>query len=153
MEAYVPAIEENIPLPKNAQEAFPNLTPTEELNMRAAVVTLMSELTGQPITPNKENVDEAKAIAKEMITNPQYRPDFSKYPNETLAMLAGMVSQMKVLVVDELAELKTYVVNHLIASVDSDHGRGRKRTFKPVRRRRRQVYRRRSQRSSQKRTK
>jgi hypothetical protein len=119
MEAYVPAIEENIPLPKNAQEAFPNLTPTEELNMRAAVVTLMSELTGQPITPNKENVDEAKAIAKEMITNPQYRPDFSKYPNETLAMLAGMVSQMKVLVVDELAELKTYVVNHLIASVEA----------------------------------
>jgi hypothetical protein len=119
MEAYVPVIEENIPLPKNAQEAFPDLTPTEELNMRAAVITLMSELTGQPITPNKENVDEAKAIAKEMVTNPQYRPDFSKYPNETLAMLAGMVAQMKVLVVDELAELKTYVVNHLIASVEA----------------------------------
>ena len=119
MEAYVPAIEENVPLPKNAAEAFPDLTPTEELNMKAAVVALMSQLTGQPITPSKENVDEAKAIAKEMITNPQFRPDFSKYPNETLAMLAGMVAQMKVSVVDELAELKNYVVNHLIHSVEA----------------------------------
>jgi hypothetical protein len=119
MEAYVPVIEENVPLPKNASEAFPDLTPTEELNMRAAVVALMSDLTGQPIAPSKENVEEAKAIAKEMLTNPLVRPDFSKYPNETLAMLAGMVSQMKVSIVDELAELKTYVVNHLVHSVEA----------------------------------
>jgi hypothetical protein len=119
MDVYVPTIEENIPLPKHAAEAFPELTPTEELNMKAAVVALMSDLTGQPISPNKDNADEAKAIAKEMITNPQFRPDFSKYPNETLAMLAGMVAQMKVSVVDELAELKTYVVNHLVHSVEA----------------------------------
>jgi hypothetical protein len=119
MDVYVPTIEENILLPKNAAEAFPELTPTEELNMKAAVVALMSDLTGQPISPNKDNADEAKAIAKEMITNPQFRPDFSKYPNETLAMLAGMVAQMKVSVVDELAELKTYVVNHLVHSVEA----------------------------------
>ena len=119
MGVYVPTIEENIPLPRNAQEAFPELTPTEELNMKAAVVALMSDLTGQPITPNKENVEEAKAIAKEMVANPQFRPDFSKYPNETLAMLAGMVAQMKVSIVDELAELKTYVVNHLVHSVEA----------------------------------
>jgi hypothetical protein len=119
MEAYVPVIEENVPLPKNASEAFPDLTPTEELNMRAAVVALMSDLTGQPIAPSKENVEEAKAIAKEMLTNPLVRPDFSKYPNETLAMLAGMVAQMKVSIVDELAELKTYVVNHLVHSVEA----------------------------------
>ena len=119
MEAYVPVIEENVPLPKNASEAFPDLTPTEELNMRAAVVTLMSDLTGQPISPTQENAEEAKAIAKEMLTNPLVRPDFSKYPNETLAMLAGMVSQMKVSIVDELAELKTYVVNHLVHSVEA----------------------------------
>jgi len=119
MEAYVPVIEENVPLPKNASEAFPDLTPTEELNMRAAVVALMSDLTGQPISPTQENAEEAKAIAKEMLTNPLVRPDFSKYPNETLAMLAGMVSQMKVSIVDELAELKTYVVNHLVHSVEA----------------------------------
>jgi hypothetical protein len=119
MEAYVPVIEENVPLPKNASEAFPDLTPTEELNMRAAVVALMSDLTGQPISPTQENAEEAKAIAKEMLTNPLVRPNFSKYPNETLAMLAGMVSQMKVSIVDELAELKTYVVNHLVHSVEA----------------------------------
>jgi hypothetical protein len=119
MDVLIPSIEENIPLPKNAQEAFPDLTPTEELNMRASVVALMSDLTGQPISPTQENADEAKALAKEMLTNPLVRPDFSKYPNETLAMLAGMVAQMNVSVVDELAELKTYVVNHLVHSVEA----------------------------------
>jgi hypothetical protein len=119
MDVLIPSIEENVPLPKNAQEAFPDLTPTEELNMRAAVVALMSDLTGQPISPTKENADEAKEIAKEMITNPKVRPDFSKYPNETLAMLAGMVAQMNVSIVEDLAELKPYVVNHLVHSVEA----------------------------------
>ena len=119
MDVLIPSIEENIPLPKNAQEAFPDLTPTEELNMRASVVALMSDLTGQPISPTKENAQEAQVLAREMLTNPAIRPDFSKYPNETLAMLAGMVAQMNVSVVDELAELKTYVVNHLVHSVEA----------------------------------
>lgn len=119
MDVLIPTIEENVPLPKNAQEAFPDLTPTEELNMRAAVVALMSDLTGQPISPTQENAEEAKELAKEMLTNPTVRPDFAKYPNETLAMLAGMVAQMNVSVVDELAELKTYVVNHLVHSVEA----------------------------------
>lgn len=119
MEAYVPAIEVNIPLPKNAVHAFPDLTPTEELNMKAAVVALMSDLTGQPISPSKENTVEAKAIATEMVTNPQFRPDFSKYPNETLALMAGMVSQMNVSIVDELSELKMYVVNSLVQEIQT----------------------------------
>lgn len=119
MEAYVPVIEENIPLPKNAVNAFPDLTPTEELNMQAAVIALMSDLTGQPISPTKENTAQAKAIATEMATNPQYRPDFSKYPNETLALMAGMVSQMNVSIVDELSELKMYVVNSLVQEIQT----------------------------------
>ena len=69
MDVLIPSIEENIPLPKNAQEAFPDLTPTEELNMRASVVALMSDLTGQPISPTQENVTEAKALAKEIDAN------------------------------------------------------------------------------------
>jgi len=119
MDAYIPEIEENIILPKNAQEAFPSLTPQEELNMRANVVALMADLTGQPISPNENNVEDAKKLAVQMASDPKFRPEFNKYPNETLAMLAGMVAQMNVSIVDELSELKTYVVNHLVHSVEA----------------------------------
>lgn len=87
--------------------------------MRANVITLMSDLTGQELAPTQENADEAKAIAKQMMSNPQYRPDYSKYPNETLAMLAGMVAQMNVSIVEELSDLKMYVVNKLVAEVEA----------------------------------
>jgi hypothetical protein len=117
MDVLIPSIEDNIPLPKNAREAFPDLSPAEELNMRANVVQLLSDLTGQPISPSKENTEEAKKLSKEMVSNPAVRPDFSKYPNETIAMMAGMVAQMNVAVVDELSELKMYVVNGLIQEI------------------------------------
>lgn len=119
MTMLVPPIEENIPLPENAKEAFPDLTAEQELQMRANVITLMSDLTGQEIAPTQENADQAKSIAKEMMSNPQYRPDYSKYPNETLAMLAGMVAQMNVSIVEELSDLKMYVVNKLVAEVEN----------------------------------
>lgn len=119
MDAYVPDLEENIPLPANAKEAFPELTPAQELEMRANVIKLMSDLTGQPIIPNDGNAEEAKELAKAMVSNPDYRPDFASYPNETLAMLAGMVSQMKVSIVEDLADLKMYVVNKLVAEIET----------------------------------
>ena len=115
----VPPIEENIPLPENAKEAFPELTATQELEMRANVIKLMSDLTGQEIAPTQENADQAKELAKNMMANPAYRPDYAQYPNETLAMLAGMVAQMNVSIVEELSDLKMYVVNKLIAEVEN----------------------------------
>ena len=117
MDALIPNIEDNVPLPKNAQEAFPDLSPQEELNMRANVVQLLSDLTGQPISPTKENAEEARKLSQQMLANPSVKPDFSKYPNETLALMAGMVAQLNVSVVDELSELKMYVVNNLIKEV------------------------------------
>lgn len=119
MTTMVPPIEENIPLPENAKEAFPELTAEQELQMRANVIKLMSDLTGQELSPTQENADEAKSIAKQMMTNPAYRPDYSKYPNETLAMLAGMVAQMNVSIVEELSDLKMYVVNKLVAEIEA----------------------------------
>jgi len=119
MEQIMPYIEENIPLPKNASDAFPDLSPSEELTMRANVVKLMSDLTGHPLAPTQENADQAREIAKQMISDPTLRPDFSKYPNETLAMLAGMVAQMNVSIVEELSDLKMYVVNKLVAEIES----------------------------------
>ena len=118
MEQIMPYIEENIPLPKNASDAFPDLSPSEELTMRANVVKLMSDLTGNPLTPTQENTDQARELAREMITDPKHRPDFSKYPNETLAMLAGMVAQMNVSIVEELSDLKMYVVNRLVMEIE-----------------------------------
>lgn len=118
-ESIMPHIEENIPLPKNATDAFPDLSPEDELTMRANVVKLMSDLTGNPLVPTQENAVQAKELAQEMINNPGTRPDFAKYPNETLAMLAGMVAQMNVAIVDELADLKMYVVNKLVLEVEN----------------------------------
>jgi hypothetical protein len=119
MTTLVPLIEENIPLPENAKDAFPDLSAEQELQMRANVIKLMSDLTGQELSPTQANADEAKALAREMINNPQYRPDYSKYPNETLAMLAGMVAQMNVSIVEELSDLKMYVVNKLVAEIEA----------------------------------
>jgi hypothetical protein len=119
MTTLVPPIEDNIPLPENARDAFPELSAEAELQMRANVIKLMSDLTGQELAPTEENADQAKALAREMMANPQYRPDYSKYPNETLAMLAGMVAQMNVSIVEELSDLKMYVVNKLVAEVEN----------------------------------
>ena len=63
----MPHIEENIPLPRNATDAFPELSPAEELTMRANVVKLMSDLTGNPLVPTKGNADQAEELAREMI--------------------------------------------------------------------------------------
>ena len=118
MDELVPNIEENIPLPQNAKEAFPELSPAEELQMRANVIKLMSDLTGQQISPTKDNAAQATELARQMASNPAHRPEFAKYPNETLAFLAGMVAQMNVSIVDELSDLKLYVVNKLVHEVE-----------------------------------
>jgi ribosomal protein L7/L12 len=115
----VPSIEENIPLPENAKEAFPELSPAQELEMRVNVIKLMSDLTGNAISPSKDNAEEAKSIAREMVNDPKHRPDFAQYPNETIAYLAGMVAQMNASIVDELSDLKLYVVNKLVHEVET----------------------------------
>jgi hypothetical protein len=119
MEQIVPNIDEDVSLPANAKEAFPELTPAQELEMRANTIKLMSDLTGTPLVPTKENSDAAVDIAKQMVSNPKLRPDFAKYPNETLAMLAGMVAQMNVSIVEELSDFKLYVVNKLVQEVET----------------------------------
>jgi len=87
--------------------------------MRANVIKLMSDLTGDPLAPTQDNADQAKQIAKDMINDPRHRPNFAQYPNETLAYLAGMVAQMNISIVDELSDLKMYVVNKLVMEVEN----------------------------------
>ena len=87
--------------------------------MRVNVVKLMSDMTGSFIDPTKTDIESAKQIAKDMINDPRHRPDFAKYPNETLAFLAGMVAHMNISIVEELSDLKMYVVNKLINEVET----------------------------------
>lgn len=113
-----PEIEMGIPLPKNAKDAFPELTPAEEVRMRAATIALLNEIQNKEIVPSEKSLSEAEDLATQMVANPAFRPDYSHYPNETLAYLAGLVSQMNTSIVGDLVELKLYVVNKLIYEVE-----------------------------------
>lgn len=115
----VPEIDENIPLPANAAEALPELTPEAEIQMRARTIKLISDLTGIPVVPTEQDKDEAEKLARQMIEDPKKRIEFSKYPNETMAWLAGMVQQSNCSLVDDLSEYKNYVINKLVAEVET----------------------------------
>ena len=115
----IPPVDVGIPLPKSAAEAVPELSPKEELDMRANTIKLLAELNGQPIAPTQENVAQANELARQMIENPKKRVEYANYPNETLAYLAGMVAQMNVSLVDDLADYKMYVVNHLVNEIEN----------------------------------
>lgn len=118
MTTLIPEIEENVPLPANAAEALPDLTPNEELDMRVRTIKLIADLTGTPILPTEEDQAEAKKLAKEMMQDPKKRIEYSKYPNEMMAYLAGLVAQTNCLLVDELSDLKLYVINKLIYEIE-----------------------------------
>lgn len=118
MELNIPDIEENVPLPRNATEALPDLTPAEELEMRARTIKLVADMMGQPITPTADDMRQAEDLAQKMMSDPNMRPDYAIYPNETMAYLAGMVAQTNCMLVDELSDLKLYVVNKLIQEVE-----------------------------------
>lgn len=117
-EYHMPDIESDYPLPKNATEALPELSPAEELNMRARTIAFLAELEGKQILPSWENERDATKLAHQMMNDPKMRPDFAKYPNETMAYLAGMIQQSNCMLVEELSDLKMYVVNRLIQEVE-----------------------------------
>jgi len=110
----MPHIEQNVPIPKNAREALPDLTNEEEVEMLANTVKLISDLTGEEIQATQEDIDEAKSVIKTIIQEPDKKLHLKKYKNATLASLAGMVAELDAQVVDELKDLKTFVVNGLI---------------------------------------
>lgn len=114
----VPDIEENYALPVNAVDALPELTPVEELNMRARTIMLLSELTGEALLPDQAGRDQAQDLAKQMMQDPHLRPDYAKYPNDVMAYLAGLVAQSNCMIVEDLADLKLYVVNKLVYEVE-----------------------------------
>jgi hypothetical protein len=112
--AIVPHVENDIPIPKNAKEALPDIPVQEELTMRAQTIKLVSDLADENIEPTTENMEHAESLAKEMMINPELKPEFGEYPNETSAYLSGLVSQTSHMVAKDLADIKLSVVNGLL---------------------------------------
>jgi len=110
----VPPIEQNEPIPPNAREALPPLTNEQEIEMVGNTIKLISDLTGQRIQATQEDIDEAKTVIKTMVKEPEKKLQIRKYKNSTLAALAGMVAELDAQVVDDLKDLKTFVINGLI---------------------------------------
>jgi hypothetical protein len=115
----VPNIDDDVPLPRNAHEALPSMSPEEELAIRATTIKEISDIVGEPIEPSPENKKQAEDIARDMIENPGKKQEYGIYPNETITFLAGMVGSMNHMIVKDLADLKLYVVNNLVRVVES----------------------------------
>ena len=97
----IPDIEDNIPLPANAVDALPELTPEQEVEMRARTIKVISDLTGTPLVVTDEDMEQAKELARAQITNPNTKIDYSMYANETIAMLAGMAARYNHMIVKD----------------------------------------------------
>jgi hypothetical protein len=109
-----PAIESDIPLPKNKAEAVPPMTSEEEIEVRANTIKTVADLNGDDITPSREHQQQATQLARDVMTNKKLKPEFGNYPNETMAFLAGLVGQTNCMIVEELADLKLFVVNNAV---------------------------------------
>lgn len=119
MQEFYLDIDENVPMPSKASMAMPDLSAQEEIDMRARTVKLLADMQGEPISPDEDDTARAQELAKQMVLDPKSRPDFSIYPNETMAYLAGLVAQYNCLIVKDLADLKLYVVNKLVNEVET----------------------------------
>jgi len=119
MQALVPEIESNIKMPPRSSREVPELNPHQEVTVRANTIKHLCDLKGEPIIATEDTRDQAEELAKQMVENPALKPEFSNYPNNTIAYLAGLVSQMNCMIVKDLAELKMYVVNKLVAEAES----------------------------------
>lgn len=132
MDPLLPNIDQNVPLPVSFREAMPELTPREELEMRARTIKLLADLTGSPLEPSEEHRNTAVKLATDLAAGGAIRPDMAIYPNETVAYLAGLVSQYDTQVVHELADLKRFVVNKLIEETGNPDGKIRMQALKAL---------------------
>ena len=115
----VPHIEDDVPIPTDAKDAMPNMSVNDELNMRAKTIKEISDIKQENIEPSYSDVKDAEELAKEMMQNPDLKPEFGIYPNETMAVLAGLVAQTNCMLTKQLADYKLYVLNNLVKVVES----------------------------------
>jgi len=115
--SVMPQVESDIRIPKSKKEAIPEMTTEQELKVRTTTIKELSDIKGEDITPSKEHQEQAQELAREMMTNKKLKPEFADYPNETMAFLAGLVGQTNCMIVEELADLKLFVVNNFVQLV------------------------------------
>ena len=114
----MPHIEEGVPIPKHSREALPEMNNEDQVRLRSKTYKELSDLTGHDIDPTPEQREAAEKTMKEMIANPGKKQDLKKYPNDEVAYLGGLVSVYNHAIVDDLAELKQYVVAKLVYAVE-----------------------------------
>lgn len=112
-----PYIEDDVPLPKDSKDAMPDMSVADELNMRAKTIKEVSDIKGENIEPSYSDVEGAEDLAREMMQNPDLKPEFDIYPNAMMAYLAGMVAQTNCMLTKQLADYKVYVLNNLVQIV------------------------------------
>ena len=79
----VPYIEDDVPIPKDSKDALPKMSVNEELNVRAKTIKEISDIKGENIEPSYSDVEDAEELAKEMMQNPDLKPEFDVYPSYT----------------------------------------------------------------------
>ena len=114
----MPHIEEGVPIPKHSREALPEMNNENQVRLRAKTYKEISDLTGHDIDPTPEQREAAEKTMKEMITNPGKKQDLKQYANDQVAYLGGLVDVYNHAIVDDLAELKQYVVAKLVYAVE-----------------------------------
>ena len=114
----MPHIEEGVPIPKHSREALPEMNNEDQVRLRSKTYKELSDLTGHDIDPTPEQREAAEKTMKEMITNPGKKQDLKQYANDQVAYLGGLVNIYNHAIVDDLAELKQYVVAKLVYAVE-----------------------------------
>ena len=114
----IPDIDEGIPLPSRATEAMPLLSPREEMEMRARTVQLLAEINQIPLIPSEVDKAQAVELVRQVSTNPNFKPDYEKYPNEVMAHLSELIAQSSFEIVEDLSNLRHYIVNKLVYEIE-----------------------------------
>ena len=118
MQQLIPAIDETVPLPRTATDIDLDLSPREEIEMRARTLKLLAELTNTTIETDEEDEAKAKQLMAHVNANPDFVPDFDKFSNGSILALAELVKANSVQIIPELSDLKHYIVNKLIYEVE-----------------------------------
>ena len=118
MQQLIPTIDETVPLPRTATDIDLDLSPREEIEMRARTLKLLAELTNTTIETDEEDEAKAKQLMAHVNANPDFVPDFDKFSNGSILALAELVKANSVQIIPELSDLKHYIVNKLIYEVE-----------------------------------
>lgn len=118
LDVLIPDIEEDIPLPAKAVDAMPELSLKEELEMRSRTMKLLAEVSNIPLVPTEQEKFEALELVRQAEINPSLKPDFGKYSNSVMAYLEECIREHSAPLVENLADLKSYIVSKLVYEVE-----------------------------------